>query len=180
MPNWCANTVTLEHKDPAMIARALTAYEEGKLLNEFIPCPDPEDWYNWNVNNWGTKWDIGGNDCDVQEFPGGLVLTFDSAWSPPTGAYSTLMGLGFTVLAMYYEPGMAFAGVWDNGNDDYYEYGRMTAEEAAETLPEELDDAYGISESMAEWEQEQDEQEVDDDDTDTQVDKPFDWESKEV
>jgi hypothetical protein len=22
---------------------------------------------------------------------------------------------------MYYEPGMAFAGVWDNGDDDYYE-----------------------------------------------------------
>jgi hypothetical protein len=55
---------------------------------------------------------------------------------------------------MYYEPGMCFAGIWDNGNDDYYEYANMTSDEVAETLPVELDEAYCISESMAEWEAE--------------------------
>jgi hypothetical protein len=55
---------------------------------------------------------------------------------------------------MYYEPGMAFAGVWDNGVDDYYEYGGLDSKGIAETLPVELDEAFGISESVAEWEAE--------------------------
>jgi hypothetical protein len=55
---------------------------------------------------------------------------------------------------MYYEGGMAFAGIWEDGNDDYYEYGGMDSEQIAETLPVELDEAFGISESAAEWEEE--------------------------
>ncbi len=41
MPNWCSNTLTLEHDDPAMIKRAYDALERGEFLNEF--CPVPED-----------------------------------------------------------------------------------------------------------------------------------------
>jgi hypothetical protein len=39
MPNWCSNTLELTHDDPAMIARAKTAFDEGRLLDEFIPVP---------------------------------------------------------------------------------------------------------------------------------------------
>jgi hypothetical protein len=58
---------------------------------------------------------------------------------------------------MYYESGMAFAGVWEEGNDDYYEYGGMDSKQIAEELPVELDEAFGISESAAEWEAENEE-----------------------
>ena len=184
MPNWCNNTLTLEHEDPAMIARAKAAFAEGKFLHEFVPVPlcltetvagclgDPEkqaelekseqdnlnaynykNWYDFCVAEWGTKWDVGG-DGEVQDIPGGLVLSFDSAWAPPINAYARLIEQGFKVYAMYYEPGMCFAGVWDNGEDDYYEYGDMNSDEAAETLPPELDEAFCISESMAEYEAE--------------------------
>jgi hypothetical protein len=69
------------------------------------------------------------------------------------------MEQGFRIRAMYYEPGMAFAGVWDNGDDDFYEYGGMNSEEIAAELPVELDEAFGISESVAEWEADQEEEE---------------------
>jgi len=59
---------------------------------------------------------------------------------------------------MYYEPGMAFAGRWYNGDDDYYEYGGMTADEIEDTLPPELDEAFGISQAVSEWEQEQEQE----------------------
>jgi len=186
MPNWCNNTVELYHEDPAMIERARKAFNDGALLNEFIPVPpelqivagcvgakdDPKQialeaaeqanlekfgyatWYDFCVNEWGTKWDIGADGVEADDIPGGLMLTFDSAWSPPIGAYEKLVEMGFSIRAMYYEPGMAFAGIWDNGDDDFYEYGGLNSEQIAEELPWELDEAFGISESAAEWEAE--------------------------
>jgi len=119
-------------------------------------------WYDFCVNEWGTKWDVGGDDLGpAQDIPGGLMLTFDSAWSPPTNAYEKLMDQGFRVRAMYYEGGMAFAGIFDENGDDYYEYGGMSADEIADTLPPELDEAFCISEQVAEWEAENAEEEAD-------------------
>ena len=187
MPNWCNNTVTLEHSDPAMIERAKAAFLDGKFLNEFIPVPEdlhivagsvgakgsPEQnelelkeqanrekhgyatWYEFCVNEWGTKWDVGGDDGYVQDLNGGIMLTFDSAWAPPTNAYEKLVDMGFRVHATYFEGGMMFAGDWENGEDDYYELGNMSSAEIKEALPEHLDEAYGISEMKAEWEDEE-------------------------
>ena len=190
MPNWCNNTLTLEHDNPTMVARARSAFLEGALLQQFFPCPadldivagslghnTPEqleleakeeanlakygykNWYDWKIANWGTKWDVGGGDSYVEDIEGGVMLTFDSAWSPPIGAYEKLLEAGFRVYATYYEPGCAFAGIWDNGSDEYYEYSGMDSKEIAEALPAELDEAYGISDSAAEWEAEQAEEE---------------------
>jgi hypothetical protein len=39
MPNWCNNSVVITHDFPEMIARAKTAFEAGRLLDEFIPVP---------------------------------------------------------------------------------------------------------------------------------------------
>jgi hypothetical protein len=119
------------------------------------------DWYGFCVNEWGTKWEIGADGNPAQDIPGGLMLGFDSAWSPPIAAYEKLLEMGFEIEAMYYEPGMAYAGVWDNGHDDYYEYGGLDSAGIAETLPAELDEAFGISESVAEWEAEQEEENID-------------------
>ena len=39
MPNWCSNSITLTHEDPAMIAKAAQALPAGKFLETFIPIP---------------------------------------------------------------------------------------------------------------------------------------------
>ena len=189
MPNWCNNSVEIYHEDPAMIERVRKAFNDGALLNEFIPIPeslkivagsvgDPveqkkleEDternrqvhgygnWYDYCVNEWGTKWDVGADGNPAQDIPGGLSLGFESAWAPPCGAYEKLTDQGFRIRAMYFEPGMAFAGIWEDGQDDYYEYGGMSSTEIAETLPAELDEAFNISEDVAQWEAENAEEE---------------------
>ena len=117
------------------------------------------NWYDYCVNEWGTKWDVGADGNPAQDIPGGLMLGFDSAWSPPIGAYEKLTEQGFRIRAMYYEPGMAFAGVWEEGQDDYYDYSGLDSAGIAEALPVELDEAFGISESAAEWEAENAEEE---------------------
>jgi hypothetical protein len=120
-----------------------------------------KDWYDWCVNKWGTKWDVGADGNPAQDIPGGLMLGFDSAWAPPIAAYEKLMDQGFRIRAMYYEGGMAYAGIFDENGDDYYEYGGLNSEQIAETLPVELDEAFGISESVAEWEAENEEENLD-------------------
>lgn len=193
MPNWCNNSVEIYHDDPAMIERVRAAFNGEGLLQEFIPVPDDlrntvsgflgedkraeheaqqaanlekygyNDWYSFCVNEWGTKWDIGADGNPAQDIPGGLMLGFDSAWAPPVAAYEKLCAMGFRIRAMYYEGGMAFAGIWegneDECNDDYYEYSGMNSEQIAAELPVELDEAFGISESVAEWEEENKEEE---------------------
>jgi hypothetical protein len=176
-----------------MIERARTAFNDGRLLDEFIPVPkdlqivagrvgddnDPKQielkeaeirnlathgyttWYDFCVNEWGTKWDVGADGNPAQDIPGGLMLGFDSAWSPPVHAYEKLIEQGFSIRAMYYEPGMAYAGVWEDGIDDFYEYGGLDSAGIAEELPVELDEAFGISESAAEWEEENQEIDLD-------------------
>jgi hypothetical protein len=113
-------------------------------------------WYDFCVNEWGTKWDCGadGDQIELEEGQDNTTLCFDSAWAPPLGVYEALMAQGFKIRAYYYEPGMCFAGIHDENGEDYYELNDMSAAEVAEALPSELDEMFGISECMAEYEAE--------------------------
>ena len=116
------------------------------------------NWYDFQVAKWGTKWDVESYEgSDTKVVDGALQFGFDSAWAPPCGVYAALEEQGFTVKAYYYEPGMCFAGRWEDGFDDYYELSNMSSEQVREELPEDLDEMMGISESMAEWEEENEE-----------------------
>ena len=184
MPNWTNNVVELAHKDPAMIVRARDAFNRQEFLQEFIPVPedlhivagcvsDPDEqakleadtarnkakygydnWYSYCVAEWGTKWDVGAEGYEVEIEDGRLTLSFDSAWAPPVPAYEKLMELGFEVRAYYFEGGMMFAGVWEDGFDDYVELGGMTSDQIKDEIPEALDEMFGISEMIAEYEEE--------------------------
>jgi hypothetical protein len=115
------------------------------------------NWYDFCVNEWGTKWDVGGDDgiTDYEEGSTSASFTFDSAWSPPINAYEKLEALGFDVEGYYYEPGMAFVGVYRNGYDECYDYSGTNSRTVRDAVGEELDDYWCISESMAEWESEE-------------------------
>ncbi len=190
MPNWCNNTLTLEHDDPTMITRAKEALDRGEFLQEFIPVPEDlkntmagsygddekqkeleaqtrrnvekhgyANWYDFCVGEWGTKWDVGG-DGQSDVHPEGKMLhtSFDSAWSPPVNAYAKLEAQGFRVSAMFYESGMAFAGSYEDGNCDDFSLEGMSADEIERDYPE-LDECFGISESVREYEAENAEEE---------------------
>jgi len=164
MPNWCNNTVTVNHSDPEMIARVRKAFQEGRLCEEFLPNPTGEWTWEHSVNTWGTKWDFEGEWSDTDEE--GVQLSFDSAWSPPIGLYNKLVELGYEVRALYYEPGIAFAGMYEDGSDDCYDYSGMNADEIEKYLPEELDQYFGISEMVSQWEEENNEEELVDNEED--------------
>ena len=190
MPNWCSNTLTLEHDDPEMIRRAKEAMDRGEFLNEFIPVPEDlkntmagsygddakqaelvaqtqrnverygyGNWYDYCVGEWGTKWDVGGDgQADISDDGLSMNASFDSAWSPPVNAYAKLEAQGFRVSAMFYESGMAFAGSYEDGNCDDFSLEGMTADEIEQDYPE-INDAFGIADSIRDYEAENAEEE---------------------
>lgn len=139
MPNWCLNNLTIEHEDRSKVMGFVHAYKEGKACEHYLPVPkddkgelitdesSPDYWYTWRINNWGTKWDIGSDNNEAYGLKPTVVgnqatMSFDSAWSPPIGLYEKLHELGFSVEATYFEPGMAYCGIWKDGEDNYTEY----------------------------------------------------------
>ena len=114
-------------------------------------------WYDFCVNEWGTKWDV--DPYNPIEFDSEwdknnkITFGFDSAWAPPLGVYEALVEQGFAVRGYYYESGMCFAGIWEDGVDDFYEIPGNSVD-VAEELPTALDEMFCISESMADYEAE--------------------------
>jgi hypothetical protein len=141
---------TTSYGDPDKQAAADAIREEA------VKATGYQSWYDFCTSRWGTKWDVGGDDGTLDVHPDGKLLTasFDSAWAPPVGVYEELVAQGFQVRAYYYEPGMCFAGVWDNGDDDcYQDWG--DSQGAKDILPSDLDEFFAISESQAEYEEEE-------------------------
>ena len=145
-----------------MIERAVQSFQKEQFCNEFVPIPEneKENWYEWCISNWGTKWDVGSSQYGIERGNANeCKFSFDSAWSPPIQFYEKLEELGFTVKAMYYEPGMAYCGIYEDGFDDYYEYGGLDSAGVTDTIPQELDEYFCISEQLADWEDEQEDEE---------------------
>jgi hypothetical protein len=133
------------------------------------------NWYDWAVDNWSTKW-------DVNEFFGverhnlidsldesTITFAFSSAWAPPIGAYEHFIdeNSNVTIRATYFEGGCDFMGIWDNGDDICYEVSTIAPKGSTDKFfktseGKELDDLYGITESMAEYEAQQEEERIGD------------------
>jgi hypothetical protein len=192
MPNWCSNHITVRGTDPVAIKRLADAFDAGEFCSTVVPMPEElnitsgflgngaeqaeleakskanlekygyANWYDFNVANWGTKWEIGGNGDTAEIDEDGLSFSapFESAWSPPIRVCEALLEQGFDVTLYYYEPGMGFVGKWEDGCDDYYEYSGENSKTIRAAIGDELDDMFGISESMAEYEAENEEEEL--------------------
>lgn len=117
-----------------MYARKLKrAFEKSKLLNTLVKRPKHQtdinkpnpffakgglgkdeqklfgrnNWYDWSIDNWGTKWEIS-PDGDIAEIENGVLsIRFNSAWSPPTPAISKIK-LPFKLY--FWEGGVGYMG----------------------------------------------------------------------
>ena len=134
-----------------------------------------ENWYDWAVENWSTKWEV----CEfygVDRQPlndsldeSTISFAFASAWAPPTGAYENFLNENSNVgiRATYHEGGCDFMGIWDNGEDICYTVSDIAPKGSTDNFwtsaeGKELDDLYNITESMAEYEAQQEEERIGD------------------
>jgi len=150
MPNWCENHLSIYGSEEEMNRLIEIISKDGgefELLEKLYPTPEDlligdapmtnhteqqkanlekhgyTDWYQWRVDNWGTKW--AENDLRVEQElttkdgESCIAFGFDTAWGPPLEAFDKI-SKDFSKIAfcLYYEePGMGFCGrkVWANG-----------------------------------------------------------------
>jgi hypothetical protein len=172
MPNWCDNTVYITHDDPKKIQVLVDAWKENKFFGTIHPEPDytkvkvkptfpsikgnddpvnPESaWWDWRVQNWGTKWEITTDEAyiDIQENE--IRASFATAWSPPTGIFDKLVDQGYGVNALYYEGCCCFCGQYVDGSDETYDISGNWLD-VKNNIPDNIDLEFGITESMKEW-----------------------------
>lgn len=158
MPNWCENSLIItfnprDKKQVAYMKRVIRGIRKERLLSALVPMPkhqpDPTkpnpfnakngvglnekipNWYDWSIDNWGTKWEVHDlsideedlqqieDDMERQKESSTIRLSFLSAWSPPTNALmnSKLSKLGIYYRLDYFEGGVGFFGSCENDND---------------------------------------------------------------
>lgn len=94
-----------------------------------------DNWYDWNVRNWGTKWDVANSNREkypetelLVETDNLLEYKFNTAWSPPTEAIRKLSEQHPKVtITLKYEEETGWGGEIEfiNGEiikDSYYEW----------------------------------------------------------
>ena len=189
MPNYCNNNIVITGPNSVIDKiEKIANGDKGDLLQYFYPMPKAlqdttaplqkdatkeekakakenlkkygyDNWYDWRVENWGTKWDImefyNINRKEIGEDESEISLGFDTAWAPALGAYEKFIdeNSNCSLKAYYYEPGCDFMGEWDNGMDSCFEVAKYGLDDDfwKQGIGSTLDDYFGITESMCQY-----------------------------
>lgn len=160
MPNYANSTLWVTGKGSDEFAKAVKDAEGNLSFGSIRPVPVPlmnddwqnnkeiaaknlkehgqTGWYDWRVENWGTKWEaIDPYDVDVE--PEQYTVAFSTAWSPPEAwvkyASKTYPHLNFKIE--FHEE----AGMYDS-EIVQYKNGKVTKREviANENISEDEDE----------------------------------------
>ena len=182
MPNWCNNTITLTGPKEKITAIYAKAKEDNALLQQLKPMPEAlegttspsptegkvqplvdgfDNWYDWRVQNWGSKWDVDADNLELSEDGTTIEGWFDSAWAPPIHAYEYFLtdNEDCSIKSYYYEGGMDFAGLWEDFADAEVTPSEFTADEMETPsmgLIYDLNENFNFSEAVREYEEESD------------------------
>jgi len=139
MPNHCDQQVYIQ--GPKRLIHQIyesvwvTAPEERQFCQLIKPMPfeqwlapktkwggyEVEGWYDWRVNNWGTKWDVVDvqltNELEDNEDRSWFSFNCWTAWGAPIPVWDKLHELGVEVHATYQDEGGMFEGDYYHGVD---------------------------------------------------------------
>lgn len=86
MPNHILNRIAIEKQEKYLeVVEFMKSKEHSFDFNNLVPMPEKiilsmgknDDWYQWSVENWGTKW----NAYDIEKWEN--IIEFQTAWSHP-------------------------------------------------------------------------------------------------
>lgn len=165
MPNWCDNSVNIKFNNNKLYNKLKEKYsqDDSSFFEYILPKTDDNmSVREWNIEKWGTKWDIDGDvffDNEYQTVCG----SFNTAWSPPINIYKFLhYEWKCDINATYYELGEEYCGIFvynecERRNDcyeisDFVDIIKNKKENNIE-LTEEEDDLYETIQSFAMFEE---------------------------
>jgi len=131
MANWCNNNIKIIGNEKEL--KKFCKKIKENFLNSFIPTPKEligtqsppikknqkllikygaDNWYDWNIKNWGTKWDFKLDYLDTQN-ENERTLSFDSAWEPPIEGFQRISKIYPQLIFFldYEELGVGFKGI---------------------------------------------------------------------
>lgn len=132
MPNHCDNVIIIHGSDESMKKFRNTMHTKDKDNEQIsfsftqtisIPSGKTNDFYSWNCENWGTKWNpyeidiIDENDKEVR-------IQCKTAWMPPNKWASNVINKfdnDLKIKIIYREEGQGFYGTYiidKNGRED--------------------------------------------------------------
>ena len=181
MPNWCNNTITLTGPKEKITAIYNKAKKDDALLQQLKPMPkelegttspaptegEPQplvdgfdNWYDWRVQNWGTKWDVDMDGLELSDDGTTISGWFDSAWAPPIHAYEYFLtdNEDCSINSYYYEGGCDFAGQWEDFVDAEVAPSEFTADEMEDPQMGHSyteNEQFNFSEAVREYEEEE-------------------------
>jgi hypothetical protein len=145
MPNWVSTTLTVKGSQTE-VQRFVEGVKDSKILESYVPCPTElhatvagyvgddkaeehrkqqesniakyghKDWWDWQYDNWGTKW--GDCDTDIQPFyvnnsgSWEVQARFMTPWGPADAGFLKVSAMFPTLLFTfdYDEEAGFFAG----------------------------------------------------------------------
>jgi hypothetical protein len=148
MPNWCDNEIVIKGSPEVLaeIDNIISNNEDGFQMGDFVPLPEHlrdttssggsdkfvnalagdttteyDNWYDWSIANWGTKWDV--SDAYRSNDVGQILLSYQTAWAPNINFWAQFTEkYPVEVEHRYYEEGVCFIGeatIKDGEIDDY-------------------------------------------------------------
>ena len=122
MPNWCNNFLTITGEEDKL-KKIKFLLESTKNTNKgmFItlvglpegitPEQHDKEWWDIHISYWGCKWDVDYEEHSAVYDKNSIIMSFDTAWSPPIEFCTKLSQLFDVGVKIFYsEPGVGFAG----------------------------------------------------------------------
>lgn len=125
------------------------------------------DWYNWNCDNWGTKWNTNREDTNIYVSDGLIEIYLSTAWSPATNIFEKILkdNTGISISGIYADESRNFTGYFEtidgelidatndsDSKEDFETYFDLCGGEDEYFFDEDLDnyvyDEYGYYESV--------------------------------
>ena len=132
MPNYCYNILKVFFEENRNTTENNDEEESFLSFSKSVPQPeDNSDWYNWNCENWGTKWnaidvelnnfqhDVPKSEFTISSDTTEITYYFSTAWGPAL-AWLDTVAKKYPQISFsneYSESGMDFYGKreYDNG-----------------------------------------------------------------